>query len=299
MTEELYAIPVIFAIGVLLYGIVAVGMFIFQRHIVYRPEGVPAPPEANDVPEIREVLFRTTDGLALAAWWAPPASVGAPTVLLLHGNSGNRAWTARKIRVYLDAGYGIFAPDYRGFGGNPGSPSEAGLQNDALAARAFIVREGIDESALFYHGESLGSGVANWLAAQHPPRGLILDAAFSSLADAAQEMYPWLPVRPIIWDRFPSVEYLRTHQSPLLILHGEKDDTISYEHSERLLAAHSGPKQRVAFPEGSHNDLYDYGAGAIVVSWIHDQMYNSTEGGPAAVHMSAPLVKGEPPSPAS
>ena len=278
MLEEFYAVFVIFAVGILLYGVVTVGMFMFQRHIIYRPEGVPAPPEANDVPEVREVLFRTTDGLALAAWWAPPASAGAPTIVLFHGNSGNRAWAARKICVYLDAGYGVFSPDYRGFGGNPGSPSEPGFQYDALAARSFVLREGIDENTIFYHGESLGSGVATWLASQYVPRGLILEAAFSSLADVAQETYRWLPVRTMIWDRFPSVEYLGSIRTPLLILHGEKDETVAYEHSDRLLAAHPGPKQRVTFPEGLHNNLYDYGAGAIAVSWIHDQMYNVAKG---------------------
>lgn len=273
MNSIVDTIGVALGTGATLYILAVLGMFAFQRRLLYKPEGVPAPPKANDVPEMHEILFRTTDGLALAAWWSPPPSEEAATVIIFHGNSGNRAWTARKIRIYLDAGFGVLAPDYRGFGGNPGSPTENGLRIDALAARTYALEEGARADKLFYHGESLGSGVATWLATEHPPRGLILEAAFTSIPDVAQGIYPWLPARAVTRDRFTSLRRIRQVRAPVLLLHGEKDGTVPHSHSLELLSAHPGPKQRITFPDGEHTDLYDYGAGAIAVSWIHDQLH--------------------------
>ncbi|NKD54782.1 MULTISPECIES: alpha/beta hydrolase [unclassified Haematospirillum] len=275
-------------IGIALYVLAVFGMFAFQRHLLYKPEGIPAPPKANDVPEMREILFRTTDGLALAAWWSPPPSEEAATVIIFHGNSGNRAWVARKIRLYLDAGFGVMAPDYRGFGGNPGSPSEDGLRIDAVAARNYVLEEGVRENRLFYHGESLGSGVATWLATEHPPRGLILEAAFTSIPDVAQGIYPWLPARAVALDRFTSLRRIGQVRAPVLLLHGEKDETVPHTHSQELLEAHPGPKQRITFPDGEHANLYDHGAGVIAISWIHDQLYSRESGSAASGSGSLP-----------
>ncbi len=194
-----------------------------------------------------------------------------PTVIYFHGNSGNRGYVAHKARPLLDAGYGLLLPDYRGFGGNPGVPSEDGLRLDALAALAFLEGQGIAAGDIVYHGESLGSGVAVWLAGRHPPRGLILEAAFTSIVDVGRRRYRWLPVRLATRDRFTSLRKIAQVRAPLLSLHGERDPLVPLLQGHLLFKAHPGPKTMVTFPEGRHADLYDHGAGQTVLAWLKDR----------------------------
>ena len=95
--------------------------------------------------------------------------------------------------------------DYRGYGGNPGSPSERGLARDVRAAHRFLVCDAGQYRAtrLLYYGESLGAAVVVELATEHPPAGLVLRWPFVDLAAAGHVHYPFLPVRTLLRDRFP------------------------------------------------------------------------------------------------
>lgn len=253
------------AIGAALY-LGAVGyMYTRQRSFLYCPEGRPGTPAEAGLPEMRPVTLATDDGLDLAAWWRPPHD-GRATVILFHGNSGNRAWLADKARPYLEAGYGVLLPDYRGYGGNDGVPSENGLRLDALAARGFVARQGLTD--IVYHGESLGSGVATWLASELPPRALVLEAAFTSIPHVARRQYPWLPVRAATRDRYTSIRRIAKVRAPTLFIHGAGDTLVPVAQAWALHEAHPGPKKLVVFSEGRHADLFEHGAAAVVLGWL-------------------------------
>jgi pimeloyl-ACP methyl ester carboxylesterase len=121
--------------------------------------------------------------LALGAWHLSPTGADRGiTVLVTPGNAGSRALRAPLARRLAAVGFAVLLLDYRGYGGNPGRPSENGLITDARAARAYLVEHGVPAQRLIYFGESLGAAVATRLAVEQPPGGLVLRSPFTDAA---------------------------------------------------------------------------------------------------------------------
>lgn len=233
-----------------------------QRQFIYFPSGV-VPPAAAVLPRADEVTVQTEDGLRLGGWFvpaAPPASGQA--VLVCNGNAGNRAHRAPLAAALSQAGLAVLLFDYRGYGGNPGLPSEQGLRADARAARSYLAARGdVDPTRLVYLGESLGAAVAVGLAVEAPPAALVLRSPFTALADVGQLHYPWLPVRRLLYDRYPALEQIGQVTAPVLIVAGARDRIVPATMSQRLYEAAAGPKRLVVLPGLDHNDV-DLAAGA-------------------------------------
>jgi uncharacterized protein len=149
----------------------------------------------------------------------------------------------------------VILVDYRGYGGNPGAPTENGLAADSRAARAYLVgRPDVDASRIVYFGESLGTAVAIDLAVEHPPAALVLRSPFTSMADVGQHHYPFLPVRLLLRDRFAAIDQIRRIRVPLLVIAGGHDRIVPIENSRRLYDAVVAPKTLLMFPDAHHND---------------------------------------------
>ena len=145
--------------------------------------------------------------------------------------------------------------DYRGYGGNPGTPSEKGLASDARAALRYVAsRRDVDGDRIVYFGESLGSGVAVGLALEQPPFALILRSPFTSLVDVGRVHYPFLPVALVLRDRFPSLARIASLQRPLLVIATDRDEVVPIAQSERLYNAATSPKRLVIIEGAGHND---------------------------------------------
>jgi fermentation-respiration switch protein FrsA (DUF1100 family) len=252
------------------YALVAGLMFVFQRKLIYLPDRAPTTPAASGVPEMAPVEYRTVDALSLTGWYAPPPEPSAPLLVYFHGNAGSIADRAEKVRPFLDAGFGVLLAGYRGYGGNPGRPSEAGLLNDARAALDHLAEAGVAPQRTVLYGESLGSGVAVALAAERPLGALVLEAPFTSIVDVAAGAYPWLPVRLAMIDRFNSLARIKSVAVPTLVLHGERDRTVPVRLGRRLLDHAEAPKKGVFFPEAGHTDLHDHGAVDDVLRFLED-----------------------------
>jgi fermentation-respiration switch protein FrsA (DUF1100 family) len=209
------------------------------------------------LPGAREVGYTTEDGLALRGWFlAGPDSRGRAAVMVLPGNAGNRADRAPLAEALARAGHPVLLVDYRGYGGNPGRPSERGLAADARAARAWLAaRPEVDPDRIVYLGESLGAAVALRLAIDYPPAALVLRSPFTSLADVGRLHYPYLPVRLLLTERYGSMELVGRLRTPLLVVAGERDRIIPAAHSRRLYDAARPPKRFVLIPGADHNDL--------------------------------------------
>lgn len=234
-------------------------MYVTQRSLMYFPAGDLPPPPAP----FAEVRLRTADGLDLVAWEAPPAP-GRPIVVYFHGNGGNIAGRLFKVRPFLEAGYGVLLVSWRGYGGNPGSPSEEGLLADGRAALAHVG----ERAPVVLFGESLGAAVAVRLAAERAPMAVILEAPFASAVSVGAELYWWLPVSLLMKDRFESIRWIGEVRAPLLLLHGERDRVVPVAQGRRLLAAANEPKRGVFLPEAGHNDLFEHGAAAIELEFL-------------------------------
>ena len=144
---------------------------------------------------------------SLGAWFVPAAGSAdtGMAVLVVPGNGGNRVDRAEFAEGARRRGLAVLLVDYRGYGGNPGTPSEDGLAADADAAVGALTELGYPPDRTVYFGESLGSGVVAALQVRHPPAGVVLRSPFTELADVGAHHYPWLPVRALLRDRFPVV----------------------------------------------------------------------------------------------
>ena len=243
--------------GAVVYGAVLLLMFFLQSRFVFLPQvsrgGSPTPREAGL--DYQDVELRTSDGESLYGWWVPsPTPRGA--VLLLHGNAGNIAHRIAYLPTLHELGYAALLIDYRGYGRSTGSPSEQGTYRDASAAWQYLVSmRAFRPRDIVILGESLGGGVATWLALEHPPRALVLASAFTSVPDLAAGLYPWLPVRWLSRIQYDSLDRIRRVDAPIFIAHSRDDDLVPYRHGEQLFAAAREPKQLLTM-SGGHNDTF-------------------------------------------
>jgi pimeloyl-ACP methyl ester carboxylesterase len=227
----------------------------FQRRLIYLPSTGAVPSAATMLAGARDVQLTTSDGLRLGAWYVPGrVAAGTFTVLVANGNAGDRSLRAPLARALANQGFGVLLFDYRGYGGNPGSPSEEGLARDVHAARKFLIDQGVPGNRLLYYGESLGAAVVAELATEHPPAGLVLRSPFTDLASLGQIHYPFLPVRALLKDRFPVVEYLAQVTVPITVVYGTEDSIVPPEESRRSVAGARGPIRLVVVEGADHND---------------------------------------------
>ncbi len=232
-------------------------MYFTQRRLMYFPETVRTPPAAAGFPEAQEVWLNPADGERILAWHVPPQGDN-PVVLYFHGNGGSIRLRVDRFRKIVAAGVGLLGVSYRGYGGSSGTPTEAGLIEDARAAYAFAAERYAGRIAVW--GESLGTGVAVALASERPVTHVILDAPYTATVDVAAAVYWFLPVRWLMKDQFRSDLRIRNVTAPVLILHGDGDDIIPIGYGERLLALIPGEKRLVRFAGGYHGDLDRFGA---------------------------------------
>lgn len=244
-------------VGVVVAGLaVLVGAaWVFQRSLIYLPSQ--AVPDPESMPAVEPVTFPTTDGLDLAAWFVP-ADVGEPlaTVVVFNGNAGNRAGRVPLARALSAEGMNVLLVDYRGYGGNPGSPTETGLLADGRGAVSYLEsRPDVDPDRIAYFGESLGAGVAIGVAGERPPAGMVLRSPFVSLPEVASVHYPILPTSWLLWDRFPNLERIGDLQVPVLVIAGSEDSIVPEEQSRRVFEAALEPKRHVVIEGANHNDV--------------------------------------------
>jgi hypothetical protein len=181
-------------------------------------------------------------------------------VLLAPGNGGNREGRAAFAEQLSRRGLAVLLLDYRGYGGNAGSPSEDGLAADADAAVAALGEMGYPAQRTLYFGESLGTGVVAALQARHPPAGIVLRSPFTELADVGAHHYPWLPVRALLHDRFPVVEHLEASDVPVTVVYGERDSMVPPELSAEVADMAPALVERVVLERADHNDAVMFGA---------------------------------------
>lgn len=242
------------ALVVAVVAVVAVGLvgiaWVFQRSLIYFPtrELGPLPPG------VEEVTFTTSDGLELGGWFFPAAGSDGRAVLVSNGNAGNRSHRVPLAEALRERGWAVLLYDYRGYGDNPGSPSEQGLAEDARAAVSWLAdRDDVDADRIAYFGESLGASVAAGLAAERPPAALVLRSPFTSLADVGRAHYPFLPVGALLRDRFPTIDHVRSYDGPVLVIWGERDAIVPPEQS--LAVAEAAHRSRHLVIAGAgHND---------------------------------------------
>lgn len=227
-------------------GLVWLGMSALVRHFEFRPGATVETPHWTGTPP-QEVAVTTADGLTLHGYYWP-AGAARDILVVFHGNADSQQAMAQYAQPFAEGGHGVLIASYRGYGGNPGSPSAAGLLTDGDAwiakARALLPAGG----KLFVFGHSLGGGVALGMAARHPVDGVATLGTFSRIADVAP-WYAW----PFIADEFDNAAAVRRITAPLILFHGDRDEVIPYANVWRLRDAANGHARVVPLPGDGHS----------------------------------------------
>jgi len=208
-----------------------------------------------------DVFLVASDGTRIHGWWLPSNRSESLTILFLHGNAGNISHRLEKLFLLRELPVNVLIMDYRGYGRSEGAPNEAGTYADALAAYHYLTSTlHRKPQTIVVYGESLGSAVAVDLATRVPVGGVILEEAFTSVGDVAQGMFPLLPVRWLVRNKYDTLRKIGHIHAPLLMFHSQQDEMFSWRHAARLYTAAREPKKLVEL-RGSHNDAFLVSAG--------------------------------------
>ncbi|MEK6258967.1 MAG: alpha/beta hydrolase [Planctomycetota bacterium] len=256
----------------------------FQRSLIYHPaKSQSLKAGGAQLPQaVVDVTVKSHDGLTLNGWIALAGqkksalpvdtkkllSQGHPLVIVFSGNAGNRANRTHLLYTFGVLGADAMIFDYRGYGDNPGKPSEANFLRDARVIWNHATKElNVPARRIVLYGESLGAGTAVQLAGDLcregiEPGGLVVQSSFNSLVDAGRHHFPILPVGLVLIDRFESERHIAGVKCPILQLHGSRDQIVPLRLGQKLFEAapakSSGgiARQQLILPNADHNDVY-------------------------------------------
>lgn len=232
----------------------------FLYHPVRRLEATPA---AYGLAH-RDVHVESEDGVRLHGWYVPGRL--PVTLLWCHGNAGNISHRLENLRRLVDRlGLGVLLFDYRGYGQSEGEPSEAGVYRDARAFRGWLARTLPPGWPVVYFGRSLGAAVAAHLAANDPPAALVLETPFTSVPALAHRTLPGAGY--LVRSRYDTLAFVRRVRSPLLVLHGDRDEVVPLAHGRAVFDAAPGPKRFHLIAGARHNDTYLVGGEEYWQAW--------------------------------
>ncbi len=251
------------------YVVICAAMFLLQRKLLFLPPGYGSHEDRIALTlRAERVELTAEDGQQLFAWWMAerlpsepypgmkrtansllgslpvvPDSVATDsyTWLNLGGNAAQVSSCLSLASTLLPRGHRLLRVAYRGYSGNDGSPTEAGLQADALAAWDWLRARGIPADSIIVCGKSLGGGVAMALLEKLDERGelpaaVVLETTFTSVPDRAAQLYPFLPVRWLVLDRFDNARRLEkvAGKLPVAIIGATEDNVVPFAMNEAL-----------------------------------------------------------------
>ncbi|MEW6210970.1 MAG: alpha/beta hydrolase [Acidobacteriota bacterium] len=271
-TSKSFAMSLTRIAVMLIIGLLITVMF-FEDKFIYYPAKYPEGDwqiddfarEGEVIPLIEDCYFQTTDGVKLHGWFCSPQRKAggamervqtAMTLLWFHGNAGNLSHRYDMLRALIKLPAQIFIIDYRGYGRSEGSPSEEGLYADARAAWDYLTAErGIAPEKIIIFGKSLGGAAAIDLAAKVEAAGLIVQSSFTSAADMAAQIMPFIP-RALIKTRMDSINKIARVRCAKLFIHSPTDEVVPYELGLRLFETAPEPKQFYEVKRARHNDTW-------------------------------------------
>ena len=241
---------------VLVYLLVTLGLYIFQRSLLYHPVENNYYGDKLTV-NIEKVKITTDDNIDLLAWYHKKDIKKYKTILYFHGNAGSLENRIHKINHFKDMNINFILLAWRGFSGNKGKPTEQGLYQDARSAVKWLINQGVTEENIIIYGESLGTGVATEIAQNKNFAGVILESPFTSMIDLGKKYYPIFPVKLLLKDKYESEKKIKNLKSPLLVMHGKKDKIVPFYMGEKIFDMANNPKFNYFTEMDDHMMDYD------------------------------------------
>jgi abhydrolase domain-containing protein 17 len=233
----------------------------FALYVFFRADSMiflPQPASYQDTDDILKIAVSDTE--QISATYLPNAQAQY-TLLYIHGNATDLGHNRPILESLHSWGFSVFAYDYRGYGTSDGKPSERNAYQDADAAYQYLTQQlKIPPEQIILYGRSVGGGSATDLATRYPVAGLILESTFTSIFRVVVP-FPLLP-----FDKFPNLNKLQQVRCPVLVMHGEADQTIPIKHGHRLFDAASQPKMSLWVAEAGHDDF----------TWVAGERYQQT-----------------------
>jgi len=241
----------IFLLILLIYILIVSYMYFNQRKLLYLPS------ENNylDDPiefKYKEVFIEVEENLRLKSWLIEDDLESKKTIVFFHGNAGNLSNRTYKLNELNKLNINVLIIAWRSFSCNDGEPTEKNLYNDAKKTIEWLNSKGVDNKDIILYGESLGTGVAVELAQSSNFKGVILESPFTSMTKAAKNIYPWLPVKYLLKDKYDSENKIQNIKTPILIMHGKRDSIVPFHMGEKLFKLANEPKYSYFTDDDDH-----------------------------------------------
>ena len=250
----LKALLLVLASGAALYAIVCLVVYLAQEKLVFFPGPPPSRTPADAGLAFEPWTLATSDGERLDAWLVRTSrSASRGAILFCHGNAGSIEDRLDRAQAFARMRLDVLLFDYRGYGRSSGKPTEDGTYRDADSAYDALVAAGFGPERIVAYGESLGGAVAIDLASRRKVAAVIVEDAFTSLADIGARVYRWLPARLLARIRYDSISKLSRVSAPILIVHSPGDALVPFEHGQRLFEGAREPKKMLV-TSGGHGD---------------------------------------------
>jgi uncharacterized protein len=243
------AVLAIIVLTVIAYGVAVVRLMMEETELIFRTAVARA--DTRPAFPYTQIDLPRTDGARQFAWRLDRAAEGTnghgsgDWVLYLHGNASTVA-SRMNVKHYTrlhELGVNVLAPEYRGYNGLPGVPSEATVVADARAAYDYLRNGGgVPADRIVIFGWSLGGAIAVSLASAVEARGVVLEGTPASIVDIGAARYPMFPVRWIIRNPFNAIDKVRGIRAPILFLHSPEDAVVPFAEGRRLFDAATAPK---------------------------------------------------------
>ena len=226
---------------IIAYIVVIIFVYFYQRNLLYHPS---ENNYQNDTIQFnhQEIFIKVNNEIKLKSWIINKDLKNFKTLVFFHGNAGDLSNRIYKLNELDKLNINILLISWRGFSGNEGYPTEKNLYEDAEAAIKWLNKKKVSNSQIILYGESLGTGVAVEIASKNNFNSIILESPFTSIENSAKIYYPYLPVRFLLKDRYDSISKIKKINSPILIMHGRKDDIVPFFMGKKLFEKANSPK---------------------------------------------------------
>lgn len=246
----------IIGIILLLYFLIVFYVYLKQRSLLYIPN-IDNYDDESLIVDAKEIFIKNSEGNNLRSLFYQSPNTTKNTLLMFHGNAGpieNRFYKINKLAKYNQ---NILLISWRSYSGNEGNPDEKGLYDDALSAIKWLQNKDISIEDIILYGESLGTAITIEVSQNKPFKGIILEAPFTSMIDAAKYHYPYLPVSLMLKDKYLSANKIHNLKSPIFIMHAKGDDIVPFWMGEKMFELANQPKKSYFIDEDKHLVTYD------------------------------------------
>ena len=244
-----------FFLLIAIYVGITIVVYFYQRKLLYHPFSAEITGEGL-IHNFETINFKTSDNFVLKGWFHLKNS-NKKTILFLHGNAGNLDNRIDKLNSLGSMDINFLIISWRGYSGNPGNPSEAGLYKDVLGGIKWLNEKGISNDQIILYGESLGTAIATEVGQNENFAGIILEAPFTSMVDMGQKIYPIFPVKFLLKDKYESKNKIKNLKSPILVLHGRKDKIVPFYMGEKIFEMANNPKFKYFTDLDDHMMIFD------------------------------------------